>query len=101
MQEIGLPWSATRDLSFRTDGVIVSEDGSLHSGELNIASGVRFALWPLDAAIVTEEGSWSALGGDLPGEGDPLVYEGPRVNVENLELSDEERERLRALGYAN
>jgi arylsulfatase A-like enzyme len=101
MQEIGLPWSATRDLSFRTDGVIVSEDGSLHTGELNIAAGVSFALWPIDAVIETDQGAWTALGGQLPGEGDPLVYEGPRLNVENLELSDEERERLRALGYAN
>lgn len=101
VQEIGLPWEASSRLEFTTDGVVISEDGSLHTGELTIAAGVRFALWPLDAQLVTESGSWSAIGGVLPGPDAPLEFHGTRMRVENLELSDEERERLRALGYAN
>jgi len=81
--------------------VIVSEDGGLHTGELNIVSGVRFALWPLDAVIETPEGSWAAIGGELPGPADPLTYDGPRLSVQDLELSEEEQERLRTLGYGN
>jgi arylsulfatase A-like enzyme len=101
MNEIGLPWMAKSDLSFTTDGVLVSEDGGLHTGDLNIAAGVRFALWPLDAVIEADAGSWAALGGELPGPEAPLSYDGPRLRVQDLELSDEEQERLRTLGYGN
>jgi hypothetical protein len=81
--------------------VLIAEDGSLHTGELSIVAGVRFALWPLDAALVSASGTWAAVGGELPGDGSPLAYDGPRLQVRDLELSEEEQERLKTLGYGN
>lgn len=103
IQEVGLPWQARRDVILRTDGVVIHADGSLLSGELELAGGTRFGLWPLDATLATADGQgpWQVFGGARPGPDAAVGFDGASVRVERLELSDEERERLRALGYGN
>ncbi|RKZ12901.1 hypothetical protein DRQ53_14135, partial [bacterium] len=102
LRRIGLPWVLHEAAAIQTDGVLISADGRLFSGEFDLEAGVRFALWPLDAKVTAgAEGPWQAVGGALPGAEALLEYEGARINARALELSEEERERLRSLGYAN
>lgn len=86
-----------------TDGVVIARDGRIFSGKFELDAGMTFGLWPLDAYLREVEGAgpWQLLGGALPGPGDPVEYSGAAIEVRTLELSDEERERLRALGYVN
>ena len=101
IQEVGLPWEVIETTQMKTDGVVIAADGKLFTDEVDLAPGARFALWPLDAELVTPGGTWRALGGALPGDGAGISFQGTRLRVDDLQLSDEERERLRALGYAN
>lgn len=103
IQFLGLPFEAVEDVRLQTDGVVIHSDGNLLSGEFELAAGTRFALWPLDAALETADGAgpWRVFGGELPGPGAAVRFHGDPVRVDDLQLSDEERERLRALGYAN
>ena len=103
IEEIGLPWEVSSSVPMSTDGVVIAQDGRLHSGEFELQTGTVFGLWPLDAHLraVDGSGSWQLLGGALPGAGDPVQYRGAAIEVDTLELSEEERERLRTLGYAN
>lgn len=102
LQRIGLPWTALEPVELSTDGVVITNDGRLFTGELNLDAGIHFALWPLDATLRgNQAGPWRVVGGDLPEPGSALSYEGARIGAQSLELSDEERERLRSLGYTN
>jgi len=103
IQEVGLPWEVSQAVPMSTDGVVIEQNGQLHSGEFELETGSTFGLWPLDARLRTVKGTgfWQLLGGALPGPGDPVQYHGATIQVHSLELSDEERERLRALGYVN
>jgi arylsulfatase A-like enzyme len=103
IQEVGLPWEVANAVPMSTEGVVIAQDGRLHSGEFELETGSTFGLWPLDARLRTVEGTgfWQLLGGALPGPGDPVQYHGETIRVQTLELTDEERERLRALGYVN
>lgn len=102
LQRIGLPWGNSTAIRLNTDGVVITGDGRLLDGEVELESPIRFALWPLDATLVGEGlGPWRAVGGELPGPDAPIYYDGARIDAQSLELSDEERERLRTLGYGN
>ena len=103
IKDIGLPWAVSRSIPMSTDGVVIARDGRIFSGKFELDAGMTFGLWPLDAYLREVEGAgpWQLLGGALPGPGDPVEYSGAAIEVRTLELSDEERERLRALGYVN
>jgi arylsulfatase A-like enzyme len=103
IQVVGLPWEAVEPVKLETDGVIITADGNLSTGEIVLPEGARFALWPLDAEMRHAFGSevWRAFGGGLPGPKARLRYNADPVQVESAPLTEEERERLRALGYAN
>jgi hypothetical protein len=74
---------------------------------LSATAGLRFAAFPLDAQITFEAGEaqagpFAAVGGDLPAADDPhLRWTGPDLHAPPAMLTDEERERLKALGYVH
>jgi hypothetical protein len=81
--------------------------GRRRNQEIEVPAGVRFAMFPLDAEVRLmfgglQSGPFAAAGGRLPLDDDPaLRWIGPALGSEAAELSEEERERLRALGYVN
>jgi arylsulfatase A-like enzyme len=102
---LGQPWEVRRDGHLQTDGVFVV-DGVRQNQEIDLKAGSRFALFPLDATVtfVAADGGtggpYAAAGGVLPADGDPnLSWNGQPLDTGAAGLTEEQRERLRALGY--
>lgn len=103
-QSLGQPWVVQRGGSLESDGAILM-DGARQSSPVEVEAGRRFYLYPPNASIriLIEDGStggpWSLLGGAMPHDQEALRYEGTLPDVGPAELSAEQEERLRALGY--
>jgi hypothetical protein len=102
---LGQPWVALLSGQLETDGVIIV-DGVRQASPLRLGAGRRFAVIPADAVLKyttdsgAESGPWQLVGGSLPQPNDPaLVFEGERVEVMPADLTPEQEERLRSLGY--
>ncbi|MEZ4322835.1 MAG: sulfatase [Myxococcota bacterium] len=101
---IGAPWVAGADGHAETarGGVFWSHGNQ--GASLDLVEGARFALLPPDAGVTFmgprgSEGPFAALGGTAPPEGGPLRYSGPTWGSVEVDLSAEEQQMLRDLGY--
>jgi arylsulfatase A-like enzyme len=104
---LGQPWEAKAAGLLTTNGVFVV-DGIRQNQTLEVAAGQHFAVFPLEAKITLADadgrtsGPWQILGGSPPPDGDwALAWSGRPADVDLPELSEQEREHLRALGYLN
>lgn len=99
-QYIGAPWEVMTPGSVTTDGVLLSDGRVSPRGGQAMEAGARFAVVPLDAKVKHQDaGPWSELGGKRPVDGDPLKLTSKAKEAGSVELSQEEREALEALGY--
>lgn len=101
----GEPWELRAAATLETDGVIVV-GGAPQGSRVEAPAGIRFAVYPLDAAVRATtaagvvSGPWAVLGGTTPDATDPLLgWEGRPLESIPADLSPEDRERLRSLGY--
>jgi len=98
MAILGEPWEADPGVVKVVGGVIV-RDGALQRGPMKVTATRRFAVIPPPAAITHDgAGPWRVAGSALPREGAAVRYDGARGGA-GVEMSDEEAERLKALGY--
>ncbi|MFH1844219.1 MAG: sulfatase [bacterium] len=108
------PWEATQDGVVRSGNGLFVIDGQRQNQEMIVKQGQRFALFPPDAAVTwygiddpllenqrdVQSGPWQALGGALPGPDDTgLRWHGRLPTSADTELTTDQKERLRALGY--
>lgn len=108
---LGMPWQAraTGVLSSRKSGRLLTvDDAGVHVGARADATvGQRFQLMPYDAPLrfhgadadSGDQGPWQALGGELPGDGAPVVYVPPQGGPGDVSLDEATRKALEALGY--
>ena len=105
---LGQPWEALAEgTALTTDGVFVV-DGQRQNQEMPVVAGQRFALFPADAVLLwqgtdgTASGPWRALGGELPPADDPgLRWHGRIIASDSAPLTEQQKERIRALGYVD
>jgi arylsulfatase A-like enzyme len=109
---LGQPWEVVRAGRLVTEGVFVV-NGQRQNQEIEAAAGLRFAMFPLDAEVTfvtvdSEQYGPYSVAGSLPGEAErlqpddtepPLRWHGEPLDSGDAELTEEQRERLRALGY--
>jgi len=102
---VGAPWTNLVEGTLQSDGALLV-DGVPQQQPTLLPAGTRFLIWPPDSELRFapsaggSSGPWKQLGGALPAGDDPaLAFDGPRPDVQPTELSPEEIERLRALGY--
>lgn len=107
---LGQDWEAL------AEGEVVVQGGQIFQGtekakkaSLHVVAGDRFAVHPADAFVKflpaggkgkgSEQGPWRIVGGAAPGDSDPLAFHGNVSANAAIDLSDEEKEMLEALGY--
>lgn len=100
---VGTPWEATQagEVVVGKHARILRDGARLST--LTVAPGDRFAVLPYDAPVRfkvadTTYGPWKTVGGERPGEGCPLQYQGTG-NTGGIELDDGNRALLEQLGY--
>jgi hypothetical protein len=105
MDWLGTPWEANSAGTVRVDHGVLYDGNKRERKDMRVKKGDRFAVHPLDAKVTftgkngKEKGPWTALGGKLPGEKDPVTFHGRRGQNTTVDLSDSEKEMLEALGY--
>lgn len=97
----GAPWQITAPGQITTNGVILFE-GRRMGARASLEAGAQFAVLPLDADVrfrIEGEvlGPFRAIGGERPTD-QRIRFDGD-AEVKALELSDDERAALEALGY--
>ena len=98
MALLGTPWEADPGAVTVEGGALIG-DGAVLRSPLMVKEPRRFAVIPPDAAVSHDgAGPWRAGGGALPPADAAVRYDGVRGGAE-VDLSDEETARLRALGY--
>ncbi len=104
---LGQPWAVAQAGSLLTDGVFVTY-GNRQESRIVAPEGLRFAVYPLDASVtwISEDGSkrdtFRAHAGNTPAPDHPgLRWLGAELANQASELTEEQREQLRALGYIN
>jgi len=102
----GEPWTTKVEATLQTDDGVFVVGGMPQGSQLEAPAGIRFSVHPLDAAVRATardgrvSGPWAALGGTTPPATDPVLgWEGRALESSAAELSPEDRERLRSLGY--
>ena len=97
---VGQPWSARSDVSLTASGAWFLRGDALHRRRLALEAGERFQLLPFDASVTDGSGGegWRAVAGMQPGDGDPLELQTSTL-AGGVRLTDDERQRLEALGY--
>jgi hypothetical protein len=102
---LGQPWEVKAPGMLKTDGVFMTY-GTHQGRKLEAVEGLRFAAYPLDATV-----SWTPPGGKPGKSFQPLVGRVPREAHRGLrylgrehaakasELTPEQEEQLRSLGY--
>ncbi len=96
-EELGTPWHADEGV-LKSEGVVLA-DGAIVKRPVRVEeAGLDFVVVPADAMVEHSQGRWRAAGGPHPTEGDPVRYEG-RTGGVAVEMSDDERAALEALGY--
>ncbi len=111
-RRLGSPWSIEADLDVRIrDGVVIRPGvaGRIASGTATLLpasldAGSSLAIWPPDAEVRVQtdriHGPFSILHDRLPDDDAPMRYSGPTPGSRpSVQLTDEEREMLRELGY--
>lgn len=103
LARVGTPWTAKRGVVMQSSGVFVV-DGKRFKKQVAVPAGQGFALLPPDASFTVKatdgasDGPFSALG-ELPGEDALVAYSGQLAQAGAVELDDNERAALEALGY--
>ncbi|MCB9676168.1 MAG: sulfatase [Alphaproteobacteria bacterium] len=103
-ERIGTPWSAREEGDLRTGDGGVIWAGELRGTTHRVGPGDGFAVLPPDGSVrfrgqAGTAGPYQALAGKVPESGSPLAYSGPTWGSVDVELSDEEQQMLRDLGY--
>jgi arylsulfatase A-like enzyme len=106
MRDSSAQWEVRSNGLVSTDGVVLLFGGAPVSQPIQLSAGTRFALWPADAVLHWKHleesaGPWQRVGGALPVESDPIVFLGESRASGAASLSEEDEEKLRALGYAH
>jgi len=101
---LGAPWTATAAGDLRTsDGGVLWFDGPT-ARSAKVEAGTRFSVVPPDGSVrlrtaTRDWGPFSALKGPMPAPESELTYAGPTWGNIGVELTDEEQQMLRELGY--
>lgn len=101
LADVGEPWTAKVAGSVRTKGVAFRA-GHRWGHRMRVEAGDTFLVLPYDAEVRFEVddqkvGPWQGMGGQQPGEGDPLAWLGSATSI--VEMNDAERQMLIELGY--
>ena len=101
LTELGTPWEARESADLLTKGLFFQE-GADSGRSLSVEPGDRFGVSPVDAAVRLKGGGkqarWRAAGGKRPDKAAPVTLMA-ETQAGAVQLSEDERKRLEALGY--
>jgi arylsulfatase A-like enzyme len=102
---LGQPWEAKVAGEVQVKGGLIYQGVNRQRKNLEVQPGDRFAVHPIDATVVLlaedgeSSGPWAAVGLPQPGDDEALGFHGRAAGDTTVELTDQEREMLEALGY--
>ena len=105
MDYLGSPWLVTEKGELQVKDGYAFAEGRRGKKNLKVEKNQRFSIHPADAEVVFVSGGgktfgpFAAVGGDLPTDKDPIQFSGRQSVNTAVDLSDEEKGMLEALGY--